>query len=558
MSPRPSFASTPPLLDRSRPQTLIPFLLLIRFVCLAALFVVELIAVSVTLDTQALDGRSPFLAAIGDFGPHLLQALVVFASVFTAFGYVRARRELARISGEMSPISAGWYYLAAHVAAMCAFAALSAHLFGSARGPLDDAIAVLWIATGVVAIAAAAFFFVPPRSLRDLLRNTGSAWIYAAAAACATPVFALTGKHLWQPATAATFHLAKFFLWPFVSTVTADPSARILGTPKFSVRIAPSCSGLEGMGLMLVFGALWLAFFHRDFRFPRALLLIPVGMGLIFLLNAVRIAALIMIGNAGAGNIALGGFHSQAGWIVFNLLALAMASLASRIPWLSSRPQSGVVARRTIDNPTAAYLLPFLAILAAAMISTAASGGFEWLYPLRFVAAAVALWVFRRSYSRLDWRFGWIAPLIGGMVFLLWIALDRLTGIPDRSAMPSALAAWPSAPRTAWLACRTLAAVITVPIAEELAFRGYLLRRLISPDFESVGFERWTWLAVIGSSILFGLMHGDRWIAGTAAGILYAAAQKGRGRIGDAVAAHGITNALIAVWVLWGGHWSFW
>jgi membrane protease YdiL (CAAX protease family) len=53
-------------------------------------------------------------------------------------------------------------------------------------------------------------------------------------------------------------------------------------------------------------------------------------------------------------------------------------------------------------------------------------------------------------------------------------------------------------------------------------------------------------------------MHGDRWIAGTLAGFLYAGAQRWRGRIGDAVAAHSVTNALIAVWVLWGGHWSFW
>ena len=50
---------------------------------------------------------------------------------------------------------------------------------------------------------------------------------------------------------------------------------------------------------MLVFGALWLCFFHRDYRFPRALLLIPVGMGMMFLMNSMRIAALILIGKRG-------------------------------------------------------------------------------------------------------------------------------------------------------------------------------------------------------------------------------------------------------------------
>jgi CAAX prenyl protease-like protein len=112
--------------------------------------------------------------------------------------------------------------------------------------------------------------------------------------------------------------------------------------------------------------------------------------------------------------------------------------------------------------------------------------------------------------------------------------------------------------RIGWLSVRTLAAVVTVPIAEELAFRGFLLRRLISSDFEAVSFQRWTFLAVMGSSVAFGLMHGDRWIAGTVAGLLYAVAQKWQGRIGDAVVAHGVTNALIAAWVLMGGHWSLW
>ncbi len=42
------------------------------------------------------------------------------------------------------------------------------------------------------------------------------------------------------------------------------------------------------------------------------------------------------------------------------------------------------------------------------------------------------------------------------------------------------------------------------------------------------------------------------------AGVLYAAALLRRGRIGDALAAHATTNALVAAWVLFGGHWSLW
>ncbi len=549
--------STTISLESNHPETVLPTRLLHRIVWLTALFVIELTIVSVRLDTRALVGRGGFIEGIGNFGPRLLQSLIVFATTFLAFGYSKAKKVLPPVSERLSDAPMNWGYLAAHIAAMSGFWFLSATFFAGTAGRADTLIACAWIFTGTAGIATALFFFIPPRSLAEILRHTGSAWAYSVAAACATPLLVTAIGYLWKPAAALTFDLVKVILWPFVSTV-ADPVRRILSTRNFSVEIAPSCSGLEGMGLMLLFGALWLGFFHRDFRFPRALLFIPVGMVLMFLLNSVRIAALILIGNAGAASVAAGGFHSQAGWIAFNGLALGLACVAHRVSWISARPEPAGTGARIAENSTAAYLVPFLAILAASMISRAASGGFEWMYPLRFFAAVAALLLFRRQYLNINWRFGWAAPAIGGLVFLLWIAMDRLAGIPAQSGLAASLAAYPPSMRIAWIVFRALAAVVTVPIAEELAFRGFLLRRLISADFDSVGLQRWTLLAVAGSSIAFGLMHGDRWIAGTLAGFLYAGAQRWRGRIGDAVAAHSVTNALIAVWVLWGGHWSFW
>jgi len=97
-----------------------------------------------------------------------------------------------------------------------------------------------------------------------------------------------------------------------------------------------------------------------------------------------------------------------------------------------------------------------------------------------------------------------------------------------------------------------------VPLVEELAFRGYLLRRLISPNFETVSMRRFTWPALIASSLLFGFLHGDRWLAGTVAGLLYGAASLRRGRIVDAIAAHATTNAMLAGYVILWGRWHFW
>jgi exosortase E/protease (VPEID-CTERM system) len=535
--------------------------LLTRVVSLVGLFALELILISTWLDTSTLDGRGGLAGAVGDFGPHILQSLVVFATVLLALGYSRAKNRFLLIGDQLADVLPAWSLLAAHAAAMGVFAFLSLLLFTSRplAGPLlimGTPLVVAWLAAGLCGIASGVSFFIPPKILRQLLEGAGSAWVYAVAAAAITPVLVVASKRLWKPATALTFELVRVFLGPFVHDVIAVPAARTIGTERFSVEIAPGCSGLEGVGLMLIFSVLWLWFFRADYQFPRALLLIPVGVSVIFLLNAVRITALILIGNAGAATVALGGFHSQAGWIAFNGVALALVSLAHRVPWLSSGRKAAAMNRA--DTPPDAYLAPCMAILAATMVSRAMSGSFEWTYPLRFVAAAGVLFLFRRKYASMDWKFGWAAPVVGGLVFVLWIGLDQISGTPSESALAAGLASAPAAARITWLVFRTLAAVITVPIAEELAFRGFLLRRLISADFESVSLQRWTLPAVLVSSIAFGLMHGDRWIAGTMAGILYAAVQKWRGRIADAIMAHAVTNALISIWVLWGGHWSLW
>ncbi len=416
-----------------------------------------------------------------------------------------------------------------------------------------------WLTAGLLGMVLAAFAFVPARIWFTLVRAVGYVWIVAAVGSVAAwrlviPLWSVWGDLGWKPATDATFALATLLLKPFFPMLISDRATTVLGTPKFSVIIGGACSGIEGGGLMLVFCIGWLWFFRRDYRFPRALSIIPAGIAVMFLLNAVRIAALILIGNAGAPGVAMGGFHSQAGWIAFNAVALGFSMVIPRVSWLTVN--GGLPQAITAPNPTIAYLLPFAAILAAGMLSRAASAGFEWLYPLRFLAAAAAIWICRRKYLELEWRPGWLSPVAGCAAFALWLALDR--GPHADNGIATGLASLSAPTRIGWLVFRCVAAVVTVPLAEELAFRGFLMRRLIWSDFESVDFRRFTWLAVLGSSAAFGLMHGDRWLAGTLAGLLYAGVMLRRGSIGSAVVAHATTNALIAVTVLVGGKWYLW
>ena len=108
-----------------------------------------------------------------------------------------------------------------------------------------------------------------------------------------------------------------------------------------------------------------------------------------------------------------------------------------------------------------------------------------------------------------------------------------------------------------WLSLRAFGAVVTVPVAEELAFRGYAIHKFISPDFETVSAREFTWFSFITSSMLFGAFHAE-WIAGTIAGMLFACAIYRRGSLGDAIYAHATANALLAAYVLASGRWSLW
>jgi exosortase/archaeosortase family protein len=73
--------------------------------------------------------------------------------------------------------------------------------------------------------------------------------------------------------------------------------------------------------------------FRKECRFPRSLILLPLGVTIVFVLNSLRIAALILIGNAGASEIALEGFHSQAGWIAVSAVGVGFACAIERIAW---------------------------------------------------------------------------------------------------------------------------------------------------------------------------------------------------------------------------------
>ncbi len=230
--------------------------------------------------------------------------------------------------------------------------------------------------------------------------------------------------------------------------------------------------------------------------------------------------------------------------------------LSRRSTWLYRGPVDAPGAAVATDNPTAAYLMPLLAILAAGVVSHAMSGHFETFYPIRLIAGAAMLWAYRRRLVAIDWHWSWRGLGVGVFVFLIWILAARF--LAPTESMPIQLAALSPGARGVWITAHVIASVLTVPIAEELAYRGYLMRRLSNADFESVAYPSLGWPALVAAAIVFGLAHGSLWLPGIAAGLAYGLLTMRRGTLGEAVAAHATTNALIALTVVGGAQWQLW
>ncbi len=511
---------------------------------------VELALLSACFDASALGARGGWLAhAIGDSGTLVRAAVpVLAAALLVAAARLPSLRPALRAAYGASPRP--WDALLGHLALFGVVVWLSTAVFGEGRP--GATVLIAWLLACVTAAALWFAALIPgvasggaPSLLGGTLVAGAGLGLLAAGAASVT-------RDWWQPLGRSTLWLVAAMLRASGLEVGSDPAQFLVGTPTFVVEITEFCSGYQGIGLMWTFLGAYLWLFRTRLRFPRALWLLPLGTVLAWVLNAFRIAALVVIGSNGHEDIAVGGFHYHAGTLLFCAAALGLASWAG-----SSRTFcTDVEPERRYENPTAAYVMPFVALLATSLLTGAASrGGFDLLYGARVVVAAGVVWHFRERLATAGWRPSWAGACLGVAAFAIWLLLAG-TGEPG-GALADGLSGLDPLTRGLWLALRLVGSIAVVPLVEELAFRGYLARRLTSVDFETVPLSRVGWLALLGSALLFGLLHRAV-LAGTAAGVVYGLAARRRGRIGDAVVAHAVTNALLASTVLATGRWTLW
>jgi len=452
---------------------------------------------------------------------------------------------------------AGWRRpLGIHVAVALLFVVWTAAglNYGLVEPPTGAPWFLAWIALGIVMLASWASALMPPRFWTRWIARSHEALLAGAGVGLFAWNASLYGRRLWSPLRESTIWLVVLLLRIVGQDAVARADVSGIATPSFAVRMSAGCSGIEGVGLVVAFLAVYLVLYRREFRFPRVLLLLPLGALLVWLLNAARIAALVLLGGK-TSKAAIEGFHSVAGWLSFNAVAYGLVIASQRSSFFSEADRAPAAPAR---NPAAMYLAPLIAILFTALVARVFVRGFDVLYPLRVVSAGVILWSYRDLLvSRVLAKPSGDALLAGVATFVVWIALEPEVVPAEDATIAAGLSGLSAAAAATWLAFRMVGSVVTVPLAEELAFRGYLLRKLVGADFEQVSFRTFTWVSFLGSSILFGALHG-RLVAGTLAGMIFAGVVYRRGRLADAVFAHAVANGLVTLRVLATGHWSLW
>jgi exosortase E/protease (VPEID-CTERM system) len=528
---------------------------LARWGGLGALLFCEVMFLTIRFDTVALYNLKGWWVDLLGQSWIIPQVCVAVTAALLLFSGQRLRQEMIHVASTAWNTPNIWSYLGAHLTVFLSFCAVTGILLG---GNIESSShpglwALAWVslaaATGLTWLA----MVIAPRVWLPLLRHAWLPLVIGLSLGIAAWGAGRVTKELWRPLSNTTLWLVHILLNQVTTDVVHDASICALGTSRFWVKVDPACSGYEGIGLIWVFLGGYLWFFRSGLRFPQAFLLFPLGTFVIYLANALRIFSLILLGTYGSADIALGGFHSQAGWLALNLVALGLVGVAGRSRFFSL----GATKVRS-TNFTAAYLAPMLAVVLATMLSLIFTHGtFDYGYPVRVIAAAATLAWFWRVYPALSWRCSWEAIAAGFGVFALWMALEPASDPAVNDRFASALGDMGKSGALVWLLFRIFGSVVTVPIAEELAFRGYLSRRLIAADFQDVPLGKFTWFSFLLSSVAFGMLHG-RWYAGTMAGFAYAYVLYRTKRLSDPMWAHAITNALIAAYVLATSTWTLW
>ena len=218
-----------------------------------------------------------------------------------------------------------------------------------------------------------------------------------------------------------------------------------------------------------------------------------------------------------------------------------------------------------------AYVAPFVLYLVLTSIAARFGGAYPAAYCAAVAIVGVSAFVLLRGQQILRPHRHVLVPVLVGLIgFALWVALatprfeETLTsGFPDW-LRPSARAGYnpfseltPRSVAIGFIAVRLIGLVILTPIAEELFWRGFLLRWVDSPNWRDVplGTFRIRSFAVV--TLFFVAVHPE-WLAAAAYCMLLNGLMYWKKDLWSCVVAHAVSNLALAVYIMATGTWWLW
>ena len=235
--------------------------------------------------------------------------------------------------------------------------------------------------------------------------------------------------------------------------------------------------------------------------------------------------------------------------------------------------QHGPIPFKFKDPMAKAFIAPLIAYLIGTSLVAQLDRRF---YPLGYtavvVACAVLMFLLWRDRQRLPFKIHWrIVPgiLVGLVGIAAWIGISHLhlekiltTFLPDFLRPGERVSFDPFEQLDGFfiwmfIAVRLVGIALVVPIAEELFWRGFLLRWLIKPEWEEVEIGTYSIGSFAMTTLLFTLAHPE-WFAAAAYCLLLNAFLYRTKDLWQCIVAHAVSNLTLAIYVLATGEWWLW
>lgn len=232
----------------------------------------------------------------------------------------------------------------------------------------------------------------------------------------------------------------------------------------------------------------------------------------------------------------------------------------------SQNPTGGETGRRVRVADDYAYMLPMIVFLLFTFVGGHWSGLFPICYIVKTVLTGILLIYLWPQYTKVRWDYAWLGVLVGIIGLVQWVGMEKLL-----------LHAWPNYPRASleavdpfkefsspvylwiFITVRMVGPAIVVPFMEEFFWRDFLWRTVMAPnDFKLAKVGEWDLKAFLIVTLVFASVHMQMWITALVWGAMIGVLLVRTRSLGACIIAHGVTNLLLGIYVLWTHDWAFW